>query len=381
MITGGHMTPALALIGELRKRGYINIVWVGNRYNQAGNKEVSAEYRTISDMNIPFVELKTGKLVRHITLQNFLYAIKQFLYIFWGFIKAFYIILFYKPKLLMSFGGYLAVPLAFWAWVFRKKIIAHEQVIVAGLANRIIAKFANKICISWLSSEKFYNRKKIVLTGNPIRREIFTAKSNSLTSEFDPSKPIIYITCGNQGSHEVNMRIFGALPLLLKEANIIHQTGNSSATNDFLKAREVKKQLPAELMIRYTIRDYVDSSEIGEAFQKSNLIISRAGANTITEIMALGKFAILIPLPNTSHDEQVKNAKFLESLGLAYVLEQSDRLSAQTFYQTVLIALNQINSQKGFNGQPIEDIVAYAQKQIDLDAHFKLANEVEKLLN
>lgn len=381
LITGGHLTPAVAVINELKKRGYNNLIWVGHKYNQRGNKELSPEFVTVKDLEIPFIELRTGKLTRKWTLETFLTGIKNFFLIFWGILKSFYIIIKHRPKLVLSFGGYLAVPIVFWGKIFGSKIITHEQTIVTGLANKMIAKFAHKILISWESSRQYFDPKKTVLTGNPIRRDIFFVKSDSLTKEFDKKLPILLVYGGNQGSHEINKRVFNILEKLLEDCNVIHQTGNSSVTNDYKKALEIKENLPIHLRWRYQVRDYILQNEVGEALNKADLIFGRSGANSISEYLALGKLCILMPIPWTSHDEQTKNANFLAQTGIGYVLPQKDSLASETVYQTILMGLNQFKAGVGFNGENLEKCRDKSKSLVILDAPQNVADEIDKILN
>src|SRR5260221_7507301 len=275
LITGGHLTPAVAVIGELKKRGFTNFVWIGHKYNQQGNEELSPEYKTVESMGIKFIDLKTGKLYRKWTFQNFLSGIKQFFLIFFGLLKSLIIVLQERPKLILSFGGYLAVPIVFWGKISGSKVVTHEQTIVTGLANKIISKFANKILVSWENSLKFFPANKVILTGNPIRREVFYVKSNSLTETFDEKLPILLIFGGNQGSHEINIRVFEIIEKLLTDFNVIHQTGNSSVTNDYQSALDIRTNLPAHTQLRYTVKDYINSNEVGEALNKAHVILGR----------------------------------------------------------------------------------------------------------
>ncbi|MFS8130558.1 MAG: UDP-N-acetylglucosamine--N-acetylmuramyl-(pentapeptide) pyrophosphoryl-undecaprenol N-acetylglucosamine transferase [Candidatus Dojkabacteria bacterium] len=381
LFTGGHATPALAVISELKKRGYTNFLWVGHKYNQQGNTEVSPEFKLVEEAGIKFIDLKTGKLNRKWTLQNFLPSVLSILMIFYGFIQSKLILLRNRPAIVVSFGGYLAVPVVIIAWVLRIKIITHEQTIVTGLANKIISKFANKVCISWESSKQFFPSNKTVLTGNPIRREVFKIESTDLIKDLDPKKPTLYITGGNQGAHEINKRVFEYLPNLLQECNIIHQTGNSTATNDYQKAIEMKKELPGDISIRYVPVDYVKSNEIGAVFNKADVIFSRSGANTITELLALGKLSILMPIPWTSGDEQTKNARILEETGLGFIIIQKDNLTSKQIYQTILLSLNQIKTGKGFNGRSIDECIEVASSKIILDAPQKVVDVIEGVMS
>lgn len=381
LVTGGHATPALAVINELKSYGINNFLWVGNKSNQSGNKETSPEFKMINTLGIRFIDLKTGKLVRKWTPQTFIYGIKQFLLIFLGLFKSIYIVIKYRPKLVLSFGGYLAVPIVIISKLFGSKIITHEQVVVAGLANRLIARFADKVLISFETSSKFYNPKKTIFTGNPIRKEIFEIRSDNLTVNFNLDLPIIYITGGNQGANEINKRIFEIIEELILVCNVIHQTGNSTVTNDYNIAIQYKDKLPINLRDRYTVRDYILPNEIGEAMNKSNLIISRSGANTITEILALGKLSILVPIPWVSYNEQFKNAKLVENVGLGYILEQDNNLTSDILYKAIILGLEQNKINKGFNNLNLDECIKEGKKIIRLDGAKNVSDVVLKLLN
>ena len=381
LITGGHLTPAIAVVNELKKRGHNNLIWVGSKHNQKGNKELSPEFLTVKSLGIKFINLKTGKLNRNWSGDTFFSGINNLFLLINGSIKSIYIILRYRPALIMSFGGYLAVPIVISGKLFRRTVITHEQTMVVGLANKIIAKLADKVLISWESSKKYFDKKKTILTGNPIRRDIFIIKSNNLTKNFDKNYPTLLIYGGNQGSHEINSRIFEIIPDILQECNVIHQTGNSSVTQDYKKAQEIKRELPVELQIRYEIRDYITAEEVGEALNKSDLILGRSGANNVSELLALGKLSILIPIPWSSHDEQTKNAHYIADVGLGYVLKQSENLSSKTVFQTILIGLNQLKTGKGFNGRPIEECKSLGKSKIILDAPQNVVNEIERAMN
>jgi UDP-N-acetylglucosamine--N-acetylmuramyl-(pentapeptide) pyrophosphoryl-undecaprenol N-acetylglucosamine transferase len=380
LIVGGHLTPALAVLSELKKNGYTNFVWVGQEYNQLGSKTKSAEYITVTKLGIKFINLNSGKLNRHLPLSKFYRFFWDIFMIFVGMIKAFFIVAFQQPKLILTFGGYTAVPVAVAGWIFRKKIITHEQTVIAGLSNRIISKFANKILVSWDTSMKYYSPQKTILVGNPIRREVLVAKTDFYTKELDPKRPTLLIVGGNQGSHFINSRVFEFIEKLLDDVNVIHQTGSSTVTGDFAKAKELKNSLRIDKKSRYVVTDYIPSEYIGEVFNAADLLVSRGGANTITEILALGKLAVIVPIPNTSHDEQVVNARYVEKTGLGYTLLQNEKLRAETLYQTILIGLNQKKAGKGFNGDNIEKCKEFAKSLIDLDAPKKIFNVIEETI-
>lgn len=379
LITGGHATPAFATLDELKLRGYSNFVWVSEKYNQRGTKEPSGEYKTVTEhYKIPFVEIRAGKLVRKWTRQTWLNGLVEFFNLFVGFIQAFFIILKHNPKVIISFGGFLAVPIVFWARVFRKKIITHEQTIVTGLANKIIAKFANKILVSWQESLRYFPKNKTIFTGLPIRQDIFQIHSN-FTDKLDKSLPTIYITGGNQGAHEINKRIFEIIEKLLDKYNVIHQTGNSTNTNDFQNATKIKNDLSDYKKHKYIVKDYVGKEEIGEALNIADVVVSRAGANTIAELLALGKMSVLIPIPWTSHDEQTKNAKMVEDLGLAVRLIQTDNLTLDEIFHSIEKVISVKENKRDLNNVALEESIKVAKSKVVFNAAKSIVDEIERM--
>ncbi len=359
LITGGHMTPALAIQSRLREEGFSNFIWIGHKYNQTHATTTSPEYKTVKAMpDTRFIDLPAGKLVRswHKSFEQLVLAVKNLLKIPYGFILAFWIILRNRPLIVASFGGYLGLPVVISAWMLRIPAITHEQTVVSGLANRMIAKFVNKIFISWPDSASYYPADKTILSGNPIRPEVFMQQSNLLN--FDSYKlPTIYITCGNQGAVVINRAVLAALPDLLTRANIIHQTGSAEATKLLLE----ELVIPLELKPRYFQKDFFFANEVGEAFAKADFVIARAGANTVTELLALGKPALLIPIPWVTQNEQFKNAKYLEDLGIAHILPQQE-LTAETLLSSVDSLLSILHSEE------LSQSIQAAQKSYPKDA-------------
>lgn len=380
LVTGGHLTPAVAVINELRSKGYNNFVWVGHKYNQAGSKIPTAEFNTISDLNIPFYNLRTGKLIRDWSLSTFLYGIKNLIFVMLGLLGAIRIILKERPTLVLSFGGYLALPIVVSARLMGIKVITHEQTLVVGMANKIISRFADRVLISWENSIKYFkNKNKVKFTGNPIRSSIFEIKDDSLIRNLDKSLPTILIYGGNQGAHEINIRVFEIINDLLKDFNVIHQTGNSNVTRDNERSKHIYASLPNEYKNRYVPVEYINQEQVGSVLNKADIIVGRSGANSIAEILALGKLCILIPIPHTSHDEQITNAKFVEASGLGIYLEQ-DTLLPQKLYQNILILRNQLNANKSANNLNLDEVRNNSKKLIKLDAAELVAQEVIGLL-
>jgi UDP-N-acetylglucosamine--N-acetylmuramyl-(pentapeptide) pyrophosphoryl-undecaprenol N-acetylglucosamine transferase len=298
VITGGHHNSALVVAEELRKRGY-EVIWFGHKYSMKGDVKPSAEYQEVTKAGFKFVEIRAGKFYRT-------YHPLKLVRLPFGFFQSFYYLLRVRPNLILSFGGYLAVPVVLWGWLFRIPVITHEQTVVYGLANRFIQPFAQKILVSWKTSLEHFSEKKAVLTGLPLRPKIFKRQKGKF--DFKNDLPTVYITGGKQGSHAINQAVAQSLPDLLKKHNLIHQCGGSTIYNDLSFLKKIKSRLPEELKKRYLLRDYIFQQEIGSVFAAADLIVSRAGAHITYEIAALGKPALFIPIPWSYADEQLKNA-------------------------------------------------------------------------
>ncbi len=369
LVTGGHLTPALAVIDELKKKNdNLTVLFVGRKFPLEGDRATSAEYQTITQRGIPFLSLKTGRLQRRFTR----YTLTSLLKIPVGFFQALWWLGKFRPDVVLSFGGYVALPVVIAGWLWRVPIVTHEQTAKPGLANKIIAKFAKKICLSWPDTAHIFPAAKIVLTGNPIRKEIFKISKNpqlnNIVSDF--RLPVIYVTGGSLGSHTINEVISQCLTDLLERYIVIHQCGNSQKYKDFEKTKVQIEELKGDLKKRYVLTKYVGPEDIGWVLNKADLIIGRAGANTVTELAALGKPAILIPLPWAGAGEQMENAKILQNKGAAIILPQNE-LSEKTLVETTENMMSKIDEYK-----------KAAMKAKDLiypDASQKIAAMVEEI--
>ena len=324
ILTGGHLTPALAVIEELSSKGRSasgrkshKILFIGRKYALEGDPALSLEYKTINSLKIPFASITTGRLQRIFTR----HTIPSLFKIPFGFIQAFKIVNDFRPDVVLGFGGYLSLPVIFSAFFLRIPIVIHEQTLDGGIANRIASKFAQKICISWETSQRFFPKEKTVLTGNPIKAELLKSKIKNQKSK------IIYITGGSLGSHVINILVEGSIEKLLQKFNIIHQTGEAKEYNDFERLQALKNNLPGDLKKRYVLKKFLNSFEVSRAITNSDLVVSRAGINTICEIMFLQKPSLLIPISFSS--EQARNALFLKKLGLAEVFLEKNLTSVK----------------------------------------------------
>jgi UDP-N-acetylglucosamine--N-acetylmuramyl-(pentapeptide) pyrophosphoryl-undecaprenol N-acetylglucosamine transferase len=221
-----------------------------------------------------------------------------------------------------SFGGYLAVPVAFGAWVLGIPSVTHEQTVVTGYANKFIAKFVDKILISHEDSRKHFPSEKVVYSGLPLRESLYEVKTDKF--KFDNNLPVLYVTAGKTGSVKINSVIKRCLPRLLDKFNVIHQCGDHSQFNDYTDLLDIYESMEDTSPGIYYAEKFVYDDEIGEVFKKADIFLSRSGAHTVQEIKEFRKPAVLIPIPWVSHNEQLKNAQMLVKEGLGIILNEED---------------------------------------------------------
>ena len=315
IITGTHLTPAIELINQLKKDS-INwdIYYIGRNYNSHENITPSTESQVIPKLGIKFFGFQSGKLDRRWlpnTIAGIPLTIKSLFQIF-KLIKKI------KPDVVVSFGGYISAPVIFNSYLQKIPSITHEQTSTLSLSTKINSKFTNKVALSFP-----YNTKdpKYIVTGNLLRREIFENKSADF-EKLKITKPIIFITGGNQGSTILNKTITEILTQLTKKYFIVHQTGNqntSSSTN-------------------YLPINYIQ--DMGWILNNAEIIISRAGANTCQEIIALNKKAILIPLKVSQQDEQNKNAILVKQSIPETIIISEHNLTSKILLKSILKLIN-----------------------------------------
>lgn len=363
IITGGHHNSALAVVRELKKRGTVDFLWLGHKYTMWGDREPGAEYKEVTAAGIPFYELKAGKVYKTLNLL-------MWLRVPWGFFQAFYRVWRFRPNLILSFGGYLAVPVALAGWILRIPVVTHEQTSVVSWSNRVITKLAQKIFISWPQSQKYLPAEKTILTGLPLREEIFQDRKKV---DFQNSLPTLYITGGKQGSHIINEVISKILSKLLENYNAIHQVGSTTVTRDYQKLREQAKGLPEDLAARYILKDYFFEQEIGSVFAAADFVISRAGAHTIYELAALGKPCILVPIPWVSHNEQYKNARILVNEGLAKLIPENELTTGRFLREIDEMQENLASYQE--HAQAVRELIRFDAAQKIADEIFETARQ------
>lgn len=309
VITGGHPAPALAVIKELQKRKYKDIHFIGRKYAQAGGSAESYEYKQVEQLKVPFYNLEAGKLIRTLSSHTWDNAVRMIK----GFYDSYKLLSAIKPDIILSFGGYIALPVCYVGKILGIQIVTHEQTIAPGAANSWIAKIADKILISFPETLKYFNVHKTRVTGNPIRPQALQSLKQPI--KLVTKKPVIYITGGSLGSHSINKHVENILPKLLKKYEVIHQAGNIPEYDDL-------KRLSRKRTPHYHVRPHFASDEVGWVFRTADIVISRSGANTTFELIALRKPCILIPLPWSVNGEQEKHAKLIAQAGAGEIFDQ-----------------------------------------------------------
>ncbi|MEK7450686.1 MAG: glycosyltransferase, partial [Patescibacteria group bacterium] len=222
------------------------------------------------------------------------------------------------------------------------------------------------------TSRKFFPKGKIVLTGNPVRQMANGTHSANSGQEWqmanDEKFPLIYVTGGSSGSHFINALVENNLTKILEKFNVIHQTGESFKYNDFSRLGKIKASLPKKLQGRYILTKFIDPSLVGSILEKADIVISRSGINTVTELIFFGVPSLLIPLPFSQRQEQLKNALFLKTKGCAEIFEQKDDSAKQNIFLSKLFDIFENINKYRENLQKISKLVNTdaARKIIDV---------------
>ncbi len=299
--TAGHVTPCIALLPELQKEGF-DIQYIGS-YD-------GIERRLIEAYQVPYHGISSGKLRRYFDLKNLSDPFK----VIKGYFEASRLLKELKPDIIFSKGGFVTVPVVYAAKKHKIPIIIHESDMTPGLANRLALPHATKVCANFPETVKYLPETKAVLTGTPIRKELFSGNRIKGLNfcNFTANKPVILIIGGSTGSKAINEAVRSLLPTLLQDYQVIHLCGKGNLEERFKKTGG------------YVQFEYI-KDELNDLFAAADLVISRAGANAICEILALRKPNILIPLSAAaSRGDQLLNAESFERQGYSYVLKEED---------------------------------------------------------
>jgi UDP-N-acetylglucosamine--N-acetylmuramyl-(pentapeptide) pyrophosphoryl-undecaprenol N-acetylglucosamine transferase len=326
--TGGHVFPAIAIANEIKaKYPFAEILFVGAKGRIEMEKVPAAGYKIEG--------LWISGLQRKITFKNFLLPIK----LISSLLKVNKIINNFKPDVVVGVGGYASGPLLRVATMKKNPSLIQEQNSYPGITNKLLAKKVNKICVAYNGMEKFFPKEKIIITGNPVRKDILDTESkrNVAIKHFElENKNTLLVIGGSLGARTINESISKNLELLSKNnIQVIWQTGK----NYFEKA---KKSVSALNVKNIKVFDFINEMDL--AYSAADIVVSRAGAIAISELCIVGKPAILIPSPNVAEDHQTKNAMALVNKNAAILLKDNEAIEKSG---TEIIALfNNIEKQK-----------------------------------
>ena len=300
--TAGHVTPNIALLPSLKEAGY-EVFYIGS-YN-------GIEKSLIESLDIPYYGISSGKLRRYKSFKNLTDPFR----VIKGYFQARKLMRRIKPDIVFSKGGFVSVPVVLAAGHKHIPVIIHESDMTPGLANKIAMRKATRICCNFPETIKYLPKDKAVLTGSPIRQELFKGNPQNalhLCNFPDHSKPVLLIIGGSLGSRIVNEAVRKILPELLKKFQVVHLCGKG------------KTDASLNNINGYVQFEYI-SEQMRDLFSISDIVISRAGANSICELLALKKPNLLIPLSaNASRGDQILNAKSFKEHGYSSVIFEED---------------------------------------------------------
>ena len=317
--TGGHVFPIIAVVDELRSRPLdLEVHWVGS--------SSGLEREAAKEAGIPFHPVAVGKLRRYISLRNILDSARVPL----GSLQSLALVRRLNPDVVFSTGGYVGVPAVVAAWMLRIPSLTHEQTAMLGLATRINARFSDVIALSNGSTPKPNVRSsaRVVVTGNPVRASLLDGDPSEARAIFELAgdRPLLYVTGGAQGAKALNNAVGACLDDLLDIVEIVHQTGPDKFNGSYSALNRQRARLCPEKRARYHLAELI-GPELPHLYAAADLVLSRSGAGTATELAAVGLPAIFVPLPGAA--EQLANARVLADRGGAIIIDQSELTPAR----------------------------------------------------
>lgn len=310
--SAGHVTPSIAVIERLRSEGW-DVRYVGSR--------TGIEREIISRLGIPYFNIPTGKLRRYFSWQNFL---DPFLVIA-GMFKSLFICVRERPDIVFSKGGFVAVPVVVSAWLCRIPVICHESDVTPGLANRLCFPFCRYICVNFPQTAEHLPGEKVIISGTPVRDEVINGDPAAGRRAFGLSdhKPVLLVFGGSLGARAINENIRQALQALLEQFQIVHVVGSGNVVVEL-------EDEPDYHQCEYLYEGF------GDALAAADIVISRAGANAIYELLLARKPHILIPLSGTSsRGDQIINANTFAASGVSLVIAEEE-LSRDKLLATIV---------------------------------------------
>ena len=317
--TGGHLFPGIAIAREFQKRNpKIKILFVGTRRG--------IEYKVLPKENFELKTILSSGLKGKISWRTLIALVEIPI----AFLQSLWVLINFRPKLVLGVGGYVTGPFVLMAWLLRIPTAIQEQNSMPGMTNRILGKIVDKIFVTFEKSKKHFPEKKIEVTGNPIREEYYEAKVRRKESQFN-----VLIFGGSKGASSINRAMVEALDFLSEDKNslhFIHQTGEE-------QFKTVKKSYRSK-NVSADVSKFIFN--MADDYRRSNLVICRAGASTLAEIAACGRAAILVPYPFAANNHQQLNAEYLVEQGAALMVKDCD-LSGKKIAELIKKMMHQPN--------------------------------------
>lgn len=328
--SGGHIFPLVAVAERITAQyPQCEFLYIGTKSQMSDVGEAA-----MARMHIPTINIMTGKMRRYFSLEYF----TDFFRVPVGIIQSLWHLLIFMPDAVFSKGGYASVPVVIAAWLYRIPVLTHESDATPGWANRICGKLSRYVAVSFTETKKYFLARKTVLTGNPIRMAM--TQGDRMRGyqrwNFSESKPIIFVVGGSQGSQRINDAVVRILPDLAPFAQVLHVTGADNYDHILPLVGEMGFKSGRK---RYYAAPFLDREEMADAYAAADLVIARAGANTITELAANHKVAILVPLMGSANNHQAMNAYSVAKAGGALVLEESN-LGSSLFFERIKTILH-----------------------------------------
>lgn len=313
--TGGHIFPLIA-VAEALEQKYENVefLYIGTKSQMGGVAQDA-----MAELNIQTKNIVTGKMRRYFSPEYFL----DFFRIPIGIMQSLIHLLKFMPDAVFSKGGYASVPIVIAAWIYHIPVLTHDSDAIPGWANRICGKLSRYVALSYDLSTRYFRGNKIVITGNPIRSEIINGDRARGYERwgFTESRPTVLIVGGSQGAKAINDATLRSLPELAKISQVLHITGQEHHEESLRLAGEFGFKSGRH---RYVAVPFLNRTEMADAYAVADIIISRSGANSITEMAATKKVVIFVPLARSANNHQYMNAYEIAKIGGAMVLEETN---------------------------------------------------------
>jgi UDP-N-acetylglucosamine--N-acetylmuramyl-(pentapeptide) pyrophosphoryl-undecaprenol N-acetylglucosamine transferase len=354
--TGGHIYPAIAIANKLKERmPDIEILFVGAKGKM--------EMQKVPEAGFPIKGIWISGIRRKRSITNLLFPLKLLI----SLVQSYVIIAKFRPDVAVGVGGFASGPLLWTTSFFRIPTLIQEQNSYAGITNKLLAKKVDKICVAYDNMERFFPKEKIIKTGNPVREDILDIDNRKAAAlkffNFNQDKKTVFVMGGSLGARTVNISVFNEIQKIIDEdVQLVWQIGK-------IYYDDYEQKMKSYDVSRLRMYDFL--REIDLAYAMADIIVSRAGALSISELTIVGKPVVLIPSPNVAEDHQTKNAEALTSNNAAILI--TDHEAPEKLIDTVLKILK--------DKEKMQHLGANIKRLALTGATEKIADEIEKLLN